>query len=32
MVFELPDKSIALVLKGPGGTRLSLGLSHHTGS
>jgi hypothetical protein len=31
MVFELPDKAIALVLKGPDGTRLSLGVSHHTG-
>lgn len=31
LVFELPDKAVALVLDGPGGSRLSLGLSHHTG-
>ncbi|MBT2555119.1 hypothetical protein J7I89_19380 [Arthrobacter sp. ISL-5] len=31
MVFELPDKAIALILKGPDGTRLSLGVAHHTG-
>jgi hypothetical protein len=31
MVFELPDKAIALVLEGPEGGRLSLGKSHHTG-
>lgn len=30
MVFELPNKAVALVLEGPGNTRLSLGLSHHT--
>lgn len=30
MVFELPNQAIALVLQGPGNTRLSLGLSHHT--
>jgi hypothetical protein len=30
MVFELPNQAIALVLDGPGNTRLSLGLSHHT--
>jgi hypothetical protein len=30
MVFELPNQAIALVLEGPGKTRLSLGLSHHT--
>ena len=30
VVFELPDKAIALVLKGPDNTRLSLGISHHT--
>jgi hypothetical protein len=30
MVFELPNQAIALVLEGPGNTRLSLGLSHHT--
>lgn len=32
MVFELPDKAVALVLEGPGGGRLSLGKSHHSGS
>jgi hypothetical protein len=31
MVFELPNKAVALVLEGPGNTRLSLGLSHHAG-
>ncbi len=31
LIFELPDKAVALVLDGPGGSRLSLGLSHHTG-
>ncbi|WP_258064353.1 hypothetical protein [Arthrobacter sp. ZGTC131] len=31
LVFELPDKAIALVLKGPDNTRLSLGVAHHTG-
>ena len=31
MVFELPDKAIALVLEGPNGGRLSLGKEHHTG-
>jgi hypothetical protein len=30
MVFELPNQAVALVLEGPGNTRLSLGLSHHT--
>jgi hypothetical protein len=30
MVFELPNKAVALVLEGPGNARLSLGLSHHT--
>ena len=30
MVFELPNKAVALVLEGPGNTRLSLGLSHHS--
>jgi hypothetical protein len=30
LIFEVPDKAIALVLDGPGGSRLSLGLSHHT--
>lgn len=30
MVFELPNQAIALVLEGPGSTRLSLGQSHHT--
>jgi hypothetical protein len=32
MVFELPNKAIALVLKNADGSRLSLGVSHHTGS
>lgn len=31
MVFELPDKATTLVLEGPEGTRLSLGLAHHSG-
>ena len=31
LIFELPDKAVALVLDGPGNSRLSLGLSHHTG-
>ena len=31
LIFEVPDKAIALVLEGPGNSRLSLGLSHHTG-
>jgi hypothetical protein len=31
LVFEVPDKAVALVLDGPGNSRLSLGLSHHTG-
>ncbi|KUM37785.1 hypothetical protein AR539_07370 [Arthrobacter sp. EPSL27] len=30
LVFEVPDQAVALVLDGPGGSRLSLGLSHHT--
>lgn len=30
MVFELPDKAVALVLEGPGNARLSLGLAHHS--
>ncbi|KQN85054.1 hypothetical protein [Arthrobacter sp. Leaf69] len=30
LIFEVPDRAIALVLDGPGGSRLSLGLSHHT--
>lgn len=29
LVFELPDQAIALVLEGPGQTRLSLGHAHH---
>lgn len=29
LVFELPDQAIALVLEGPGKTRLSLGFAHH---
>ena len=32
MVFELPNKAIALVLKGADGIRLSIGVSHQTGS
>ncbi|HET8794791.1 MAG TPA: hypothetical protein VFM62_00265 [Arthrobacter sp.] len=31
MVFELPDKAIALVLENEAGARLSLGSEHHTG-
>ena len=31
LIFEVPDKAVALVLEGPGDSRLSLGLSHHTG-
>lgn len=31
LIFELPDKAVALVLDGPGNSRLSLGLSHHAG-
>ena len=31
LIFEVPDRAIALVLDGPGNSRLSLGLSHHTG-
>ncbi len=31
LVFEVPDKAIALVLEGPGQARLSLGLAHHNG-
>ena len=27
---NFPDKAVALVLDGPGGSRLSLGLAHHT--
>ena len=30
LIFEVPNKAIALVLDGPGGSRLSLGVSHHT--
>ncbi len=30
MVFELPDKAIALVLEDAAGSRLSLGVEHHT--
>ena len=30
LIFEVPDRAVALVLDGPGGSRLSLGLSHHT--
>ena len=32
LIFEVPDRAIALVLDGPGNSRLSLGLSHHTGA
>ncbi|MDQ0822153.1 hypothetical protein QFZ79_004532 [Arthrobacter sp. V4I6] len=31
LVFEVPDKAVALVLEGPGDARLSMGLAHHTG-
>ncbi|WP_139005517.1 hypothetical protein [Arthrobacter crystallopoietes] len=31
MVFELPDKAVALVLEDASGDRLSLGTEHHTG-
>ena len=31
LIFEVPDRAVALVLDGPGNSRLSLGLSHHTG-
>lgn len=31
LVFEVPDRAIALVLEGPGDARLSLGLAHHSG-
>ncbi|AUI50644.1 hypothetical protein [Arthrobacter crystallopoietes] len=31
MVFELPDKAVALVLEDSSGDRLSLGTEHHTG-
>lgn len=31
LIFEVPDKAVALVLEGPGNSRLSLGMSHHTG-
>lgn len=31
MVFEVPDKAVALVLEGPGNARLSMGLAHHSG-
>jgi hypothetical protein len=30
MVFEIPNKSIQLVLQGPGSTRLGMGTDHHT--
>ena len=30
MVFEIPNKSIQLVLQGPGSARLSMGTNHHT--
>lgn len=31
LVFEVPDRAIAMVLEGPGDARLSLGLAHHSG-
>lgn len=31
LVYELPDRSIELILEGPGGLLLSLGSDHHTG-
>lgn len=31
LVFEVPDKAVALVLEGPGKARLSMGLAHHSG-
>lgn len=31
LIFEVPDRAVALVLEGPGNSRLSLGLSHHSG-
>jgi len=31
MVFELPDKAVALVLEDSSGSRLSLGTEHHSG-
>lgn len=31
MIFELPDKAIALVLENDAGSRLSLGSDHHQG-
>ena len=31
LVFEVPDRAVALVLEGPGGSRLSMGLAHHSG-
>ncbi|MCU1531254.1 MAG: hypothetical protein JWO49_825 [Arthrobacter sp.] len=31
LVFELPDKAVALILEGPGDSRLSMGLAHHRG-
>ncbi|HRO93956.1 hypothetical protein [Citricoccus sp.] len=30
MVFEIPNKSIQLVLQGPGSARLGMGSDHHT--
>ena len=32
LIFEVPDRAVALVLDGPGNSRLSLGLAHHTGA
>lgn len=31
LVFEVPDKAVALVLEGSGDARLSMGLAHHSG-
>lgn len=31
LVFEIPDKAVALVLEGPGNARLSMGQAHHSG-
>lgn len=31
LIFDVPDRAVALVLEGPGGSRLSMGLAHHSG-
>ncbi|MEC5181621.1 hypothetical protein [Arthrobacter sp. CG_A4] len=31
LIFEVPDRAVALVLEGPGSSRLSMGLAHHSG-